>query len=104
LTEGLRIAALAEAFNVPIAPHVWGGAVNFNASLHFAAVLPDRTRPGVRFPFFEYDASFNPLRSAFLDCPIGDDGLVGVPKGPGTGLEIGADQLAPFLTAKYALN
>jgi D-galactarolactone cycloisomerase len=104
LTEGLRIAALAEAFNVPIAPHVWGGAVNFNASLHFAAILPDRTRPGGRFPFFEYDASFNPLRSAFLDCPIGDDGLVAVPKGPGTGLEIGADQLAPFLTAKYAVN
>ena len=74
LTEGLRIAALAEAFNVPIAPHVWGSAVNFNAALHFAAILPDRTRPGARFPFFEYDVSFNPLRSAFVDCPIGDDG------------------------------
>lgn len=104
LTEGLRIAALAEAFNVPIAPHVWGGAVNFNASLHFAAILPNRTRPGARFPFFEYDMSFNPLRSAFADCPIGDDGLVGVPTEPGIGLDISARQLAPFLTANHALR
>ncbi|CAN7230875.1 mandelate racemase/muconate lactonizing enzyme family protein [Bosea sp. LjRoot9] len=104
LTEGLRIATLAEAFNVPVAPHVWGGAVNFNASLHFAATLPHRTRPGSRFPFFEYDASFNPLRSAFADCPIGDDGLVGVPTRPGLGLDIREDQLAPFLSARQELR
>jgi D-galactarolactone cycloisomerase len=104
LTEALRIAALTEAFNVPVAPHVWGGAVNFNASLHFAAILPHRTRPGARFPFFEYDASFNPLRTAITDCPIGDDGLVGVPAGPGIGLDISNEQLAPFLTATHELH
>lgn len=104
LTEALRIAALAEAFNVPIAPHVWGGAVNFSASLHFAATLPDRTRPGSRFPFFEYDVSFNPLRTAFADCPIGENGLVGVPTGAGIGLDIRESQLAPFLTTKHELN
>lgn len=104
LTEGLRIAALAEAFNVPIAPHVWGGAINFNASLHFAAQLPDRTRPGSRFPFFEYDASFNPLRSAFADCPIGEGGFVAVPTGPGIGVEIDEKQLTPFLIARHELR
>lgn len=104
LTEGLRIATLAEAFNVPIAPHVWGGAINFNASLHFAATLPHRSRPGSRFPFFEYDASFNPLRSAFADCPLDRDGLVTVPSGPGLGIEIEEPQLASFLTAKQELR
>ncbi len=104
LTEALRIAALAEAFNVPVAPHVWGGAVNFNASLHFAAILPDRTWPGRRFPFFEYDASFNPLRTAFADCPVGENGLVAVPKGAGIGLDIRESELAPLLTAKHELN
>lgn len=104
LTEGLRIATLAEAFNVPIAPHVWGGAINFNASLHYAATLPDRTRPGSRYPFFEYDASFNPLRSAFSDCPLDADGMVAVPDGPGLGVEITDDQLAPFLSARQELR
>lgn len=104
LTEGLRIATLAEAFNVPIAPHVWGGAINFNASLHYAATLPNRTRPGSRFPFFEYDASFNPLRSAFAECPLDDDGLVAVPTGPGLGIEITEAQLAPFLSARHELR
>jgi D-galactarolactone cycloisomerase len=104
LTEGLRIAAMAEAFNVPIAPHVWGGAVNFNASLHFAATLPDRTRPGGRFPFFEYDTSFNPLRAAFAECPVGQDGRVGVPDGPGLGLELRESDLAPFLAVKHELH
>lgn len=104
LTEGLRIATLAEAFNVPIAPHVWGGALNFNASLHFAATLPHRTRPGSRYPFFEYDASFNPLRTAFVDCPLDGEGLVAVPDGPGLGVEIDEAQLAPFLVVKHELR
>jgi D-galactarolactone cycloisomerase len=104
LTEALRIAALAEAFNVPVAPHVWGGAVNFAAALHFAAVLPDRTRPGRRFPFFEYDISENPLRNAFIDCPLQADGTVTVPQTPGLGFDISDDQLAPFMIARGELG
>jgi D-galactarolactone cycloisomerase len=104
LTEALRIAALAEAFNVPIAPHVWGGAVNFAASLHFAAVLPDRTRPGRRFPFFEYDVSENPLRSAFIDCALQADGTVRVPHAAGLGFDISDDQLVPLTIARGELG
>ncbi|TCR65374.1 mandelate racemase/muconate lactonizing enzyme family protein [Bosea sp. BK604] len=104
LTEGLRIAALAEAFNVPVAPHVWGSAVNFAASLHFAAVLPDRTRPGQRFPFFEFDASDNRLRDAFIDCPVLADGTMPVPQGPGLGFEIAERELQPFLMTRGELG
>ena len=40
-SEALRIAALADAFEVPLIPHVWGTGINFCASLQFTAVLPD---------------------------------------------------------------
>ena len=38
-SEGLRIAALADAFEVPLIPHVWGTGINFCASMHFATIL-----------------------------------------------------------------
>lgn len=104
LTEGLRIAAMAEAFNVPIAPHVWGTAINFGASLHFAAALPDRSRAGRRFPYFEMDASFNPLRSDFTDDAIQPDGTMALPKGPGHGVAIDPGQLTPFLISHRQLG
>ncbi len=104
LTEGLRIAAMAEAFNVPIAPHVWGTAINFNASLHFAASLPDRSSAGRRFPYFEMDASFNPLRADFIDGALLPDGTMAVPTGPGHGVAIDPRQLTPFLTTHKQLG
>ncbi len=55
ITEGLKIAALAEAFGIPLVPHVWGTAVNFNASLHFTAALPEIGGQGMPCPLFEYD-------------------------------------------------
>jgi D-galactarolactone cycloisomerase len=104
LTEGLRIAAMAEAFNVPIAPHVWGTAINFHASLHFAAILPDRSRGASRFPFFEMDASFNPLRSEFTDSALQPDGTMAVPQGSGLGITITERQLSPFLVTHKQLD
>jgi len=97
ISEAIRIAAMAEAFNVPIAPHVWGTAINFNASLHFASVLPDRTNSNLRIPFFEIDASYNPLRSEFVELILEKDGSIKVPTGKGLGLIINEKDLKPFL-------
>ena len=97
ISEAIRIAAMAEAFNVPIAPHVWGTAINFNASLHFASVLPDRTNSNLRIPFFEIDASYNPLRSEFVELILEKDGSIKVPTGKGLGLIIKEKDLKPFL-------
>lgn len=104
VTEALRIMALAEAFNVPVVPHVWGGAVAFAAGLQFTALLPDRSRPGQRYPFFEYDASINSLRDGLAEFPLVADGMVEVPQLPGLGIEIEDRNIAPFLTERIELR
>ena len=104
LTEALRLLALAEAFNVPVAPHVWGGAVTFAASMHFAAMLPDRGRPDERYPLFEYDASSNPLRDDLAEFPLSKDGTLALPLGPGLGIDIEDSSLTPFVTARAELR
>jgi D-galactarolactone cycloisomerase len=97
LSEGMRISALCDAFDTALVPHVWGSIVNFQASLHFAACLPER-RGRLRFPLFEYDPSENPLRSAFGSHPLDASGAVAVPDAPGLGLDLTPERLAPFVT------
>lgn len=104
ITEGLRIAALADAFDVPVVPHVWGTGINFHASLHFAAVQPARRGAGAVYPFFEFDYSPNPLREAFGGADIVKDGSVAVPDGPGIGIEITPDSFAGFVTSHWSIG
>jgi D-galactarolactone cycloisomerase len=102
LSEGLRIAALCDAFGVAMMPHVWGSIVNFHAALHFAACLPER-RGRMRWPLFEYDPSDNPLRTAFGSHPLDADGAVGVPDGPGLGLDLTPERLRPWLVDHWSI-
>jgi D-galactarolactone cycloisomerase len=104
ISEGLRIAALADAFEVPVTPHVWGTAVNFYASLHFTAILPAKRGPGVTYPMFEYDTSFNPLRTLFGEYPLDGAGNVAVPDGPGLGFSLTPDRLSPFVTNHWHID
>lgn len=103
ISEGLRIAALADAFDVPVVPHVWGSVVNFHASLHFAACLPEK-RGRLRTPLFEYDPSENPLRTAFGSHPLDGEGRIAVPDAPGLGVELSPDRLAPFLSRSWSVE
>jgi D-galactarolactone cycloisomerase len=103
ITEGLRIMGLADAFDVPILPHVWGGAVNFLAALQFAAILtPGRGR--VSAPLFEYDMSFNPLRDRIYDPRPDGEGRLAIPDGPGLGVNIEIDRLADFVRDHWVLE
>jgi len=103
-SEGLRIAALAEAFERPLVPHVWGTAINFAASLQFAAVLPELRGPGLRYPLLEVDPSFNPLRDELGDFPLGADGAMAVPSGPGLGIELDPRRFAPFVVDHWSIT
>jgi D-galactarolactone cycloisomerase len=103
LSEGMRISALCEAFEVALVPHVWGSVVNFQASLHFAACLPER-RGRQRWPLFEYDPSENPLRTAFASHPLDADGAVAVPDAPGLGLDLTPERLEPFITSHWTIE
>jgi D-galactarolactone cycloisomerase len=103
LTEGLRIMGLADAFCVPVLPHVWGGAVNFLASLQFAAILtPGRGQ--VSAPLFEYDMSFNPLRDRIYDPKLDADGNLAIPDGPGLGMKIEIDRLGDYVRDHWVLE
>lgn len=104
ITEGLKIAALAEAFDIPLVPHVWGTAVNFNATLHFTALLPERTAQGMPCPLFEYDTSFNPLRTMCGACLLDSAGTIAVPDGPGLGIDPNPEILAPFIVDRWTVQ
>jgi L-alanine-DL-glutamate epimerase-like enolase superfamily enzyme len=82
-SEGRRIAALAQAHHLMVAPHAFGGAVLLAASLHFAASAPNAL-------VLELDQNPNGLREELLKEPIrtDSDGMIRLPERPGLGIEL----------------
>jgi D-galactarolactone cycloisomerase len=83
LTEARRVAALAHAHGLPVAPHVWGSALLWAASLQLAAATPNCV-------IFEFCQAYYPLLYDLLTTPVAvdTDGYVSVPGGPGLGVEL----------------
>ncbi|MDI6754781.1 MAG: mandelate racemase/muconate lactonizing enzyme family protein [Thermodesulfobacteriota bacterium] len=85
ITEGLRIAALADAYQIGLAPHLWGGALMFSAGLQLCAVSPSAF-------IIEYSLLPNPLQSELATEPITvEDGQIIIPDRPGLGVTINDD-------------
>lgn len=103
-TEGQKIAALADAYCVPLVPHVWGTTINFHASLQLIAGLPELRGPGVRYPMFEFDPSFNPLRDMCGKVGVGSDGSIAIPQAPGLGVEIDPRQFNEYLVDQWSVS
>lgn len=83
-TEGRKIAALASAHGVRIAPHTGAsGAISIAAAVHYAASLPD-------LYIYEHMYTENPLREDLLKDPVlaCEKGIIRVPEGPGLGIEL----------------
>jgi D-galactarolactone cycloisomerase len=100
-----RVAALAELYDRPVVPHVWGGAVNFHAALHLVATLPAHRAGGaVPFPYLEFDAGPNPLLDLAGRPAVNADGTVSVPPGPGLGIEIQPEALLPYTVSCRSLD
>ena len=90
-TEVMKIAALCQAWHVPIVPHVWGSGVGLAASLQLIAALPPTPFALKRIePLLEYDCSDHPFRGALIHDAIrrDADGFVPVPAGPGIGIDV----------------
>jgi galactonate dehydratase len=81
LTEAKRIAALADAWYVPLAPHNPGGPICVAASLHLAAAIPN-------FLILEQMEPQRHARDA-LSSPalVIEDGHFRVPDAPGLGVQ-----------------
>jgi L-alanine-DL-glutamate epimerase-like enolase superfamily enzyme len=98
-----RIAGLASAYDLPLMPHVFGTAVNLHAGLQMASLLPARRGGGpAPYPFIEYDATDNPLMDLF-GFPLGADGCVPVPDGPGLGIEPTPAMLEPWAVERWSV-
>jgi D-arabinonate dehydratase/D-galactarolactone cycloisomerase len=88
LTESKRIAELADAFHKAATPHVSiGSAIQFAASVHLAASLPNQS-------LMEFWYGGNPLGAAVQKTPFKiEDGYFWVPEEPGLGVEIDEEAL-----------
>jgi len=91
ITESRRIADLAYARGIVVAPHNWGSALLWAASAQFAAATANCV-------ILEFCQAYNPLLYDLVTMPISvaKDGYVDVPTGPGLGIE-----LQPDLEKKY---
>jgi len=87
-TQAKKIAAMAEAHYLPVAPHNCGGPVLHWASAHFAAAVPNlRILETVRRHYLdEYDGLLERMLA-----PAG--GWLPVPEGPGLGVRLNEERL-----------
>jgi L-alanine-DL-glutamate epimerase-like enolase superfamily enzyme len=85
ISEVQRIAALASAHGLTVAPHLWGSAVLFATGLHLAVALPAVT-------LLEFSRGHNPLLHELIEEPFElVDGHVAAPARPGLGLTLRRD-------------
>ena len=83
ITECRKVAALAQAYGMPVIPHVFSSAVSSIANMHLIAAIPNGG-------LLEFDQNPNPLRSELFEQPIDidADGKVRLPDRPGLGVTL----------------
>lgn len=83
ISEIIKIAQMAETFNIPVAPHISVGlGVCISASLHVAAAIPNLFMLEYQPPVFE-------IANMFLKSPlVCHAGQYEIPSGVGLGIEI----------------
>ncbi len=91
ISEARKIAAMAEAWHLPVAPHDCTGPVVLAASTHLSLNAPNAlVQESVRG---FYRTWYRDLVTALPDV---SDGMITVPPGPGHGLELRADLAERF--------
>lgn len=80
ITEGRRIAALADSQQLALAPHCWGSAFSFMAGVSLAFASPAAT-------VIEFSVGANPMLFDLVQEKIeAVDGLIAAPMRPGLGV------------------
>jgi galactonate dehydratase len=94
LSEARKIAAMAEAWHLPVAPHDCTGPVVFTASTHLSLNAPNAlVQESVRAFYKGW------FREVMTAVPHVENGYVTVPKGPGIGCE-----LLPDLDRRFSVS
>lgn len=91
LTEGKRIAVLADTYNIPVSPHIGGGGLlSIAATIQLSAAIPN-------FLVMEHGHESYPTRCRYaLEAPQPVDGAFPVTDQPGLGVRIDDEALERF--------
>lgn len=105
LSEGIfqlrKVAAMAEAANLEIAPHTWGNGMGLLANLHLAASTPNC--PWLEFPHDPPSGFTAASRDQMLRETLSIDaqGHVAVPDRPGFGFILDEDRIARHTVGQF---
>lgn len=87
ISEAMKIGAIASAFNIRLAPHLWAGAPAFYAGLHVCAASPSSF-------ILEYSLGANPmLHDLVVEKLDVAEGTIAIPDAPGLGITVDEDFL-----------
>ncbi len=84
ISQMKKIATLAEAYFVPLAPHCTATFLGIAASLHVASSIPFL----LIHEFYPDNAGFNLPGATRMAYELDADGYIGLPPGPGLGVEV----------------
>ena len=99
LSEARKIAAMAEAWHLPVAPHDCTGPVVLAASTHLSLNAPNAlVQESVRAFYRTW------YRDLVTALPRVKDGMITVPPGPGLGLELDPDLDRAFTVTRRRLG
>jgi L-alanine-DL-glutamate epimerase-like enolase superfamily enzyme len=105
LSEGIfqmrKIAAMAEAAELEVAPHTWGNGMGLLANLHLAAAIPNC--PYLEFPHDPPSGFTLASRDQMLREPlvIDADGAVRVPDQPGFGFVLDEERIGRYTVSRH---
>jgi galactonate dehydratase len=84
ISQMKKIATLAEAYFVPLAPHCTATFLGIAASLHVVSSIPFF----LIHEFYPQNAGFNVPGLTRMAYELDNDGYIGLPPGPGLGVEV----------------
>jgi len=98
LMEVKKIAAMAEAYNMRVAPHNCASALSTAASLQVAACIPNFMTQEI-YPYFPERGGYVQVLEDSPEDRI-KNGFIPLPETPGLGVALATERLAPFLWAQ----
>jgi len=100
ITEAKAIVHMAQANNIRVSPHVWGGMVGQAAAIHFMMAIPFYPH-SLEEPeplYLEYDLGKNELREDIGETSVfrNHQGLIEVKDAPGYGVTLDEEKLVYY--------
>lgn len=90
ISETVKIAHVASAWDVSCMPHFFGPAIRFAAMLQVLGSIDN-------YLMCEYPVAHDPIRFDLTDLPmLAENGIVTIPDGPGLGITLNEATIARF--------